>query len=84
MNKQEEVREGVEGILGVLYNFHLDGDAYASQILDYLHSQGVVVKVDGELYPNRYMTRDTRYAYEDAQRDMLEVGYVAVEPLIEE
>ena len=45
---KEEIREGIEGILGALYNFHLDGNAYAKEIIEFLHSKGVVIKTGGE------------------------------------
>jgi len=45
MDKQGGVKEGIKGILSILYNFHLDGDAYAGQIWEYLDSQGLMLKV---------------------------------------
>ena len=66
----------------------------ASDILSYLHSQGAVIKVGGELpqNPHELHKRGTYYyeipdltifnVYNQAQQDMLNAGYVAVEPLI--
>ncbi len=56
---------------------------WADELIKYLHSQGVVRKVEREL-PSRFLiiTRSPQNAYEQAQRDMLKSGYVAVEPLI--
>jgi len=66
----------------------------ADQILIYLHSQGVVIKVDRELpehWGNKIDWRNKKLneagkayskVYYVAQEDMLKAGYVAVEPLI--
>ncbi len=70
MNKQEEIREGVaRNIAGPLLDWELTLKI-ADQVLQYLHSQGVVIKVEREIYEG----------YQEAVR----AGYVAVEPLIEE
>jgi len=67
-------------------------------IISYLHSQGVVIKVDKEL-PDTMLTKtykgnkrnniSTTYTLgdklaKDYQREMLRAGYLAVEPIIEE
>ncbi len=81
MTKQEEIREGIERILSILYNFHLDGAAYAGQILKELHSQGVVIGGDKE--PSEFKREDgsERY-YGDMPREMYDDGWRLVEPLI--
>lgn len=99
MTRQEEIREGVEGILAVLYNFHLNGDGYAKKVIEYLDSEGIVIKVERELpiisleeaakhdasepWCSGNFTDSLQEFGRKAQRSMLEAGYVAVEPLIE-
>lgn len=89
MDKQEEIREGMENsIRDIGYYLGWQEDA-TEAVLKYLHSQGVVIKVDKEL-PNapvpcpEPIPNDTYYyrGYEQAKVDM--AGYVATEPLIEE
>lgn len=58
-------------------------------IFSYLHSQGVVIKVEKELPFPMCTVRMNDPRYQDgamihAQKLMLEAGYVAVEPLIKE
>ena len=55
------------------------------QLLSYLHSQGVVIKVEREL-PQCPSNRDdtVRLIWEEAQQAMLNAGFTATEPLIEE
>ena len=95
MTKQEEIKGEIYRILydvacspypergGLLEN-------RASQILAYLHSQGVVIKVERELPPRYFANRKkmpwvSDYDVEkNTQEEMLKAGYVAVEPLIEE
>ena len=106
MTKQEEIREGILKII----HFYNRGttDANDAQLRDklisYLHSQGVVIKVDRELPENPIWATlektvisgagiETREqiklegagsTYKIAQQEMLQAGYVAVEPLIKE
>ena len=47
MTKQEEIREGMRSRL--TYTFDFTTDEITTEILSYLHSQGVVLKVDREL-----------------------------------
>ena len=110
MTKQEKIREGVASLTRDRFkqpaeNAGLDWDEnfnhyLASDILSYLHSQGVVIKVDRELpeigiISGQYVSeidKSDRYwferpqlaAYRKSQQDMLGAGYAAVEPLIEE
>ena len=95
MTKREEIREGVAekifewyqrqfnlpilkwgkihgGIRGLILSI-------TDIVLEYETSQGVVIKVDRELPPNLW-----RHTYKEGQYSMLEDGYVAVEPLVEE
>ena len=77
---KEDIREGMQDILGILYNFHLDGNAYANKILDYLRSQGVVRKVEGEL-PEWVMEGQEAFDGQQMARRFKEAGYVKVEEL---
>ena len=82
MAKQEEIREGIEETLhasvSVLHDFSFhfirreSREELADRILKYLHSQGVVIKVDRAVPDDRF------------HRDLRMAGYVAVEPLIKE
>ncbi len=94
--KQEEIRERIaREYMAATDGEYRDGDGsrsiFVDQILSYLHSQGVVIKVEWEL-PEVYfeterlnngntntisiaITDDIKKAYS---------GYTAVEPLIEE
>jgi len=83
MIKQEEVREGIEEILK---DHFFPYTSATEEIIEYLHSQGVVIKVDREL-PKRTWYKDWggesgEDSYKLALEDM--AGYVAVEPLIKE
>ena len=109
MGKQEKIREGLAKRLyhqhadghfetasrGIKNNYYLDAD----MALRYLHSQGLVIKVEKELPASPIkITTDlelgeeeakTRQAYSDlltglVQRQMTEAGFAAFEPLIEE
>ena len=99
MTKQEEIREGMHLIL-------CDGEPniigepcphckHAKELLDYLHSQGVVIKVDRELPTNFYHVAEGGDFEQQAKRRefiagermkvcMTNAGYAAVEPLVKE
>jgi len=109
MPTREEIREGIELIISNLIEgnkirLNTDGmvDLCTTKLLSYLHSQGVVIKVDRKL-PQlqelrarvkqwdgkdrgepavRGMYQERLWITEGAQQDMLNAGYVAVEPLI--
>ena len=56
------------------------------KVLAYLHSQGVVLKVEGELPEDADDLERSVWssmAYDKAQQDMLEAGYTATVPLEE-
>lgn len=90
MTKQEEIMEGVEKIFD---EYDSEGDLI-SQILLYLHSRRGRIEVDrdvphhklfispafGETLEQEWYIR----GYQQAQQDMLNAGYVAVEPIIKE
>jgi len=88
MTKQEEIREGIAIILesaGASKKWTLN-------ILEFLRSQGVVIKVDRELPDknanNTWYDDDLgeagKIGWELGVEDMLKAGYVAIEPLIKE
>ena len=95
MSKQEEIREGV----GKRLDLYIDEGSVeerlikrADKILSYLHSQGVVIKVERELpeswvvtYGGEAPTPDRAYVagQEDGKADMLEAGCGFFEPLVE-
>ncbi len=102
MTKQEEIREGIAKLTEDRFRFPAEEAGLiwdknfnymlASNILSYLHSQGVVIKVDRELpsltdasrcSPGSY-TWNKHIAEFNYQQDMLRAGYGAFEPLIEE
>jgi len=93
MTKQEEIREYFKNELGNVWADGRDGrgidlNYLADNIFEFLHSAGCVLKVGGELPQNPY-AGETGYEYEDmgystAEYNILEAGYVAVEPLIED
>lgn len=59
--------------------------AKATEILEYLHSQGVVIKVERELpKPEIYINCWAQSGYALCQYHIEEAGYEAVEPLIKE
>ena len=69
MTKQEEIKSGISEIAEEYWYSSL---MVTRKVLEYLHSQGVVIKVDKE------MPHGTIHC------DMLKAGYVPVEPLIKE
>ena len=78
-SRQEEIREWLE------HNFH---ETNARVILDYLHSQGVVI-IDTDRKLPAYTSRGepnnlVRLGFAMARRDIREAGWKAVSPLIEE
>jgi len=101
MTKQEIIREGIIDVLQIQVGAKQTGDncyeiqpywrgRLAAEILSYLDSQGVVLKVEGELpripYNSleSYTTTEVDAKCRDTQAFMLGAGYVAVELLIEE
>ena len=70
------------------YYFFTDSarERFANRVLQYLHSQGVVIKVDRECPSISSAVRCATKlgVFHITQLDMLEAGYVVVEPLIAE
>ena len=99
MTRQEKIREGIikslnefrqelqkpSALINVDTLVMLQG-AFADKIMADESKQGVVKKVDRELpeIPPCQAGHSRQEAYKDAQQDMLDNGYVAVEPLIKE
>ena len=88
MTKQDEIREKIEEIFRNDTQYP-SWDKATDAVLNYLHSQGVVIKVEKELptidwMDGRAIDRDSPgfRGYQVAQQQMLNAGYVAVEPLI--
>ncbi len=86
MATREEIREGIFKVLFPYSNAdHYTGDGTVQKVLDYLHSEGVVIKVDRELPEDLDVWKETRRGgYFIGSEALEEAGYVAVEPLIEE
>ena len=105
--RQEEIREGVAQIIhfgGLPKGSIGDGDKHDSMyfwgkiskdILKYLDSCGVVMKVDGELPKDEEFTKTRKVflpqehpafdtGYFASQQDMLKAGYTKTERLIDE
>ena len=96
MTKQEEIWDGVtelmrESVGGSWHTYETD------RILTYLHSQGVVIKVERELPPSCLIIpkKADDFFLEGATSEVITIdlptvkamkllGYVAVEPLIED
>ncbi len=106
--KQEEIREGLakrryyDGMIGIGSGIpqwedrtEAEREHFRAKIDDdfnYLHSQGVVIKVDRELPKLKSLTGDAslkeKLAFlqgvEALREEVIKAGYEAVEPLIEE
>jgi len=89
LTKQEEIREGLEN----LQLFRWDAEVFyltptnITRVLSSLHSQGVVIKVERELSEwedHPFSLPQEELIYGDAQEMLVQSGYVAVEPLMEE
>jgi len=59
---------------------------FSRALRQFLHSQGVVIKVEGELpdTPREVVFYSGDYGYKKSQRDMLNAGYTRTISLIEE
>ena len=107
MNKQEEIREGLTLLISECYSQELSAckehtifqpQKFLNLLFQYLHSQGVVIKVEGEL-PIRGMRSEYTYDADGevegfvycestvpswATTMMLNAGYTLTELVIEE
>jgi len=94
MTKQEEIREGIRRLIDGCYNARnpdypkliaFQPMKFLNEIMPYLHSQGVVIKVDGELPSSPFIEESGDNNGFIVGRDfMLRAGYTAVIPLIKE
>ena len=99
MSKQEEIREGAIVSLMKYKGFDRGPCEYiVDHLAKYYDSQGVVIKVERELPENpipipnlkgsvglpQQLAAVSFQTYRESQQDMLEAGYTAVEPLLEE
>ncbi len=91
MTKQEEIREGIDRIIqhwNPCASTSTDwtplhgGLTVGQDLVNYLHSQGVVIKVDRELPEPVGVEILVGAIIHATQQDMLKAGYVAVEPLV--
>lgn len=88
----KEIREGIAQLLFDWLDCRVedaaDNYAVSDKILSYLHSQGVVIKVDRELplpeFENSAVGVDRFNLQLQMRRKISEAGCVAVEPIIEE
>ena len=91
MATREEIRLEIADILGKNWGDNWEvHNRVAKEITTYLHSQGVVLKVDRELpklYEPLTATKEqndmVRLGYNSCKQDMLRAGYVATEPLVD-
>ena len=87
MATREEIREGILRLIHLKNGNQTiieDDVELCNEIFQYLHSQGVVIKVERELPKDEDYDYYEDEAFDDGQRSMVEAGYVAVEPLIKE
>ena len=81
LTKQEEIREGIFKVLFPYSNAdHYTGDETVQKVLEHLHSQGVVIKVEREL-PIEVECESGVFEY---LADSEVSRFPAVEPLIKE
>ena len=85
MTKQEEIREGIKKVISVYFGLDALQEPFLNELPDsmikYLHSQGLVIKVDGEL-PGTFLS-EAGHAFEKVvQQEMIGAGYTLTEELI--
>lgn len=85
------LREGLANWISGFSDVDIEGmssDEFAGNILAFLHSQGVVLKIEKERPPLAYQNEDRKEEemeiYDTAQAYMEFHGWVPVEPLIGE
>jgi len=91
VSKKEEIRKGIEDIIdtdGIEIYRTFDIEKLCAGILKYLHSKGVVIKVEGELpalgFENSKAGVERFQLKLDTRKEMFKAGYVAVESLVNE
>ncbi len=90
MTKQDEIRDGMEEILKDTGHFFPYASA-TKELLNFLVSEGCVLKVEGELPANPFVIKNPRksdpmkwtqhFAANNGFATMLKAGYTAWEPL---
>jgi len=86
MTKQQEIREWIEMHLRLAPVPLDDIESATTTLLAYLHSKGVVIKVDRELPGNIYKNHkmaNALHVFHGTQQDMLCAGFASVEPLFD-
>ncbi len=94
MSKQEDIREGIKGLTFFVEdteyweigNLFVLREKAITKLLNYLHSQGVVLKVDRELpmyVVHPLATAQSEAAFLEGREQLIEAGYVATVPLID-
>ncbi len=87
MTKQGKIKEGIETVLRTYANFGYDRKA--AEVVNYLHSQGAVLKVDSAEPPilfSEKFTIDSKLLamiVERVRDTYRKAGYIYTEPLIE-
>lgn len=87
MTKQEEMKQGILNIIESHHDRITLPGTMVGQILSYLHSKGVVVRVEGEL-PNITCINNEDYVkgfmsgIKTLEGEIVKAGYGAFEPLI--
>lgn len=81
MNKQEEMEGAVTTILVGVTTHTISGSEATRQIFEYLHSQGVVIKVEREL-PDSLMAGQVAFDSDHMLERLNEAGFSAVATLI--
>jgi len=82
LDKREEIREGIIKKLSRVPGFSYSPDVITDEILQYLHSQGVVMKVDGDLPENIEGCDWINQEFIVDNCPLLRAGYCKTEPLI--
>ena len=74
----DSIRGGIQEILAGLDNLHLSSKGYTEHIITYLHSQGLVQVVGGEL-PREVMLEGGTFDILDEEfHNQLKAGYLKV------
>ena len=87
--KREKIREGLGELLAVSTDDHyqtIEGGSLhfiVGRLLNYLDSQGCVLKVERELPDEGMGTYEATRGAQIMYQNLIKLGYVAVEPLID-
>lgn len=83
MNKQEEIRKGMFLWMGAYGIKDVDMVKAGIELFRFFNSQGVVIKVEGEL-PGIMTSKNTIKSAAWYKGDIIKAGYTLTEPLIGE